>query len=168
MNPSTRSMNTGWSPERKLWDELRNAGKELSWRKIEFDPNQSHLLPESVRGVYLICASPPKDAINALNAYTILYTDQVKGRRRSLRNRFLEHISHPKPKLKLFVDCYYPDVHSWFAVAHESSRIDALEILLIGIFNLPCNSISAPETKVTLARIGAGRSIGASGRIRST
>lgn len=168
MNPSTRSLNTGWSPERRLWDELRNVGKELSRRKIELDPNQSHLLPESARGVYLICASPPKNAINALGAYAILYAGQVKSRCRSLRSRFLEHISHPKPKLRLFVDRNYPDVHSWFAVAHELSRIDALEILLVEIFNPPCNSISAPGTKITLARIGAGRSIGVSGRIRST
>lgn len=168
MNPSTRSLNTGWSPERKLWDELRNAGRELSWKKIEFDPNKSHLLPENARGVYLICASPPKDAINALGAYTILYAGQVKSERRSLRNRFLEHIRHPRPKLKLFVDCYYPDVHFWFAIAHEPSTIDSLEILLIGIFNPPCNSISAPGTKSTLACLGAGRSIGASERIRST
>ena len=168
MSPSARSLTTGWSPERRLWDKLKDLGKELSWKKVEFDPNKSHLLPEDDRGVYLICAAPPVDTINVLNAYTILYAGQVKSERRSLRHRFLEHIRHPRPKLKLFVDCYYPDVHFWFAVSHEPSKIDTLEVLLIEIFNPPCNSISAPGTKVTLARIGAGRSIGASSRNRST
>ena len=167
MNPSTRSLTTGWSPERGLWDKLKETGEDLSWKKVEYDPNKSHLLPGDDRGVYLICAAPPANTINALNAYTILYAGQVKGERRSLRHRFLEHIRHPKPKLKLFVDCYYPDVHFWFAVAHEPSKIDALEILLIEIFNPPCNSISAPGTKITLARLGAGRLIDASSQTRA-
>lgn len=155
---------SGWSPNRKLWDELGALSKDLSWKKVEFDRNRSHLVSNNDRGVYLICASPPIETISVINAYTILYAGQVKSRNRSLRTRFLEHIRNPNPQLKLFLDCYYPIIHFWFATVQDQSRIDELEVLLVETFNPPCNSISAPGTKALLARLGTGRTIRASSK----
>ena len=150
---------SGWSHERKLWDELNTLNRGLVWRKVEFDQNRSHLVSDNDRGVYLICASPPAETINVINAYTILYAGQVKSRNRSLRTRFLEHIRNPSLHLKLFLDCYYPAVHFWFAAVRDESKIDDLEVLLVEAFNPPCNRISAPGTQVLLARLGTGRTI---------
>ena len=150
---------SGWSPDRKLWDELGTLSKDLSWKKVEFDRNRSHLVSNNDRGVYLICASPPIETISVINAYTILYAGQVKSRNRSLRMRFLEHIRTPSPQLKLFLDCYYPAVHFWFASVQDESKIDDLEVLLVEAFNPPCNKIRAPGTQILLARLGTGRTI---------
>ena len=158
----------GWSPEKKLWDELEYLGEDLSWKKVELDQNRAHLVSKNDRGVYLICASPPVKTIDAINAYTILYAGQVKSRNRSLQNRFLEHIRRPSPQLKLFLDCYYPAVHFWFAIVQDPSKIDALETLLIETFNPPCNDIRAPGTQVLLAGIGVGRIIGTGRKHRTT
>ena len=154
-----QSLAPGWSPERNLWDELERLSRDLSWKKVEFDRNRAHLISMNERGVYLICAAPPVETIKTVNAYTVLYAGQVKSRNRSLRTRFLEHIRTPSPQLKLFLDCYYPAVHFWFAAVRDQSKIDALEALLVETFNPPCNRIRAPGTHVLLARLGAGRTI---------
>lgn len=143
---------------------LEHLSKGLSWKKVDLDKNRAHLVSKNDQGVYLICASPPVKTINVISAYTILYAGQVKSHGRSLQDRFLEHIDNPNPQLKLFLNCYYPTIHFWFAVVQDQSKIDELEILLIEIFNPPCNSIKAPGTQVLLARLGAGRTIRASSR----
>lgn len=163
-----RSLTPGWSPERRLWNELENLSGTLFWKKVELDRNRAHLVSESDQGVYLICASPPVQTINAINAYTILYAGQVKSRNRSLRTRFLEHIRNPSPQLKLFLDCYYPSVHFWFTAVRDQSTIDGLEALLVETFNPPCNSIRAPGTQTLLARLGIGRIIRDSRKNRPT
>ena len=167
MNPPPRSSATGWSPNRRLWDELQNLGEGLSWRKVAFELSREHLLPGD-HGVYLICAAPPTKTIDIVKAYTILYAGRVTGSRRGLRDRFIDHIKNPSAKLKIFLDCYYPTVHFWFAAIKDLSRIDDLEILLIETFRPPCNSIRAPGTKALLARLGTGRTIGISSRRQST
>ena len=163
-----RPSTPGWSPERKLWDELERLSEDLSWKKVELDQKRAHLVSKNDRGVYLICASPPIKTISAINAYTILYAGQVKSYNRSLQNRFLEHIRYPSPQLKLFLNCYYPTVHFWFAVVQDQSKINELEALLIETFNPPCNDIKAPGTQILLARIGVGRIIGAGRKHRTT
>ena len=159
MSPA-RSSNTGWSSERKLWTELEQLSNGLLWKKVIFEPDREHLLPDSDRGVYLICATPPIESLSVVSAYTILYAGRVKSSHRSLRDRFLEHIRRPSAKLKIFVDCYYPTLHFWYATEERQSRIDALEILLIETFRPPCNSIRAPGTRAFLARLGSGQIIG--------
>lgn len=152
-----QSLAHGWSPERKLWDELGRLSTDLSWKRVAFDPNRASRISMNQRGVYLICASPPVEAIEAINAYTVLYTGQVKSLTHGLRARFLEHIRTPSPQLKLFLECYYPAVHFWFTAVDDRSKIDDLEALLRETFNPPCNAIRAPGTQVLLARLGIGR-----------
>ena len=162
-----RFSNTGWSPERSLWSALEALGKDLSWRRVALEPDRGHLLPDSKRGVYLIGAAPPAPSLKAVSVYTVLYVGQVKSPRRSLRDRFLEHVRHPAAKLKVFLDCYYPTVHFWYAVINDASKIDTLELLLMEIFRPPCNSIRAPGTQAFLAGIGKGRTIATNRRPRS-
>ena len=150
-----------------MWNELEALGRDLSWRKVTLEPDRGHLLPNGKRGVYLIGASPPARSLNVINAYTVLYVGQVKSPRRSLRDRFLEHVRRPATKLKVFLDCYYPAVHFWYAVLNDASRIDTLETLLMETFRPPCNSIRAPGAQAFLARIGKGRAITTSKRPRS-
>ena len=157
-------LTVGWSPDRKLWEALDRAGEGLSWRKVDFYRDKAHLVSREGRGVYLICAAPPVRAIDRINPYTVLYAGQVKGRHRTLRDRFLEHVRNPSPQLKLFVDCYFPAVHFCFATVDDPSRIDELEVLLLELFNPPCNRISAPGTQIILARIGVGQFIGRIGK----
>ena len=160
MDGSTKSRtnDTGWSPEKELWAELERLSADQSWTKVTLDRNRSHLVSDSDPGVYLIGAAPPPRILEKVRVYAILYAGQVKTR--NLRTRFLEHIRRPNPKLKLFLDCFYPNIHFWFTTASDPSRIDALESLLIQTFNPPCNSIKAPGTRVLLARLGSARIIG--------
>ena len=155
------SLTIGWSPVKKLWHELTHISGEIRWNRVDLDTNRSHQVPHQDIGVYLICAHPPSEAVKDLNAYTVLYAGQVNSRNRGLRTRFLEHIRHPSPKLRMYVDCYYPSLHFWFAVIREPSEIDALESLLIATFNPPCNSIRAPGSPALLARLGTPTLIGA-------
>ena len=163
-----RSSNTGWSPERRLWNELEQLSTGLAWKKVVFEPERGHLLPDRDRGVYLICAAPPARSLSVVEAYTILYVGQVKGSHRSLRDRFLEHVRRPSAKLRVFLDCYYPTVHFWYATINNPSRIDTLEILLIETFRPPCNSIRAPGTHTFLANLGEGQIIGTTRKSLST
>ena len=160
---SPRSSNTGWSPERSLWDELESLGRDLSWKKVALEQNRGHLLPDGQRGGYLIGASPPAPSLNAVNAYTILHAGQVKSPRRGLRGRLLEHVRRPTAKLEVFVECHYPMVHFWHAIMNNASRIGTLKILLMETFRPLCNSIRAPGTQASLADIGKGGTI-ATGR----
>lgn len=156
----------GWSSEQRLWNELRTLVRDLTWTRVAFDLNCADLLPERRNGIYLICAAPPRDAVTAVGAYTVLYVGKVTRRR--LRARFRDHVGKPNPKLEQFVDCYYPDIHFWFSVLSDVSRIDTLESLLRETFNPPCNSISPPGTRVLLARIGIGVPITAGRHERQT
>ena len=165
MGPARHEI-SGWSPDRTLWTTLEGLGRALSWRRVDLDPSRSHLVSAS-DGVYLIAARPPSRAMAEIGFYTVLYAGQVKSMQsisRNLRVRFCEHISRPNPKLRLFIDCFYPAVHFWFAVTHDRSLIDQLETLLIRTFNPPCNTIDAPGAKVLLARIAAGQPIRAGRR----
>ena len=164
MTPSMRTSAIGWSPEKELWDELEKVGGDLSWRRVDFDSNQSDQLPRNDRGVYLICAAPPGSTISIINAYTILYAGRVKSDRRGFRSRFREHLNNPSRNLQLFRSCYYHDIHFWFAATDDESQIDKLEILLIEAFNPPCNSIRAPGTRPMLARLGTGKAIRANNK----
>ena len=159
MNPSTRTSSIGWSSDRRVWDELEKVGKGLSWKKIDFDRKQSELLPGDGRGVYLICGKPPGNVIRIIEAYTILYAGQVKSAHRSLRTRFLEHLRKPNPKLRLFLECCYPNIDFWFTVTNDETQINEMEVLLQETFNPPCNSIRAPGTQPLLARLGPGRAL---------
>ena len=154
---------SGWSPERNLWTTLQGLGGHLSWTRVDLDPNRSHLVSAS-DGVYLIAACPPSSAMSAIGLYTVLYAGQVNSVHtpsRNLRVRFREHIKKPNPKLRMFIDCYFPAVHFWFAALYDKSLIDQMEGLLIRTFNPPCNTIDAPGAKVLLARIAAGKRISA-------
>ena len=128
-----RSETSGWSPDRVLWTTLERLGRNLSWRRVDLDPNRDHLVSAS-DGVYLIAACPPSPAISELGLYTVLYAGQVNSIQsigRNLRVRFREHIKRPNPKLRLFINSYYPAVHFWFAVTHDRSLIDQMETLLV-------------------------------------
>ena len=159
MSPS-RFKSVGWSPEKKLWNELVSVSGDIQWKRVDLNSSRSHRIPKQDTGVYLICAHPPSEAVKGLNAYTVLYGGQVKSPNRGLRARFLEHIRRPSAKLRLYLDCYYPAVHFWFALLREPSEINALESLLIEVFNPPCNSIQAPGSSTLLARLGTPRPIG--------
>ena len=150
---------SGWSIDRGLWTTLDGLASDLTWRRVDLDRSRSHLVSACDGGVYLIAGCPPCCALTEIGLYTVLYAGQVKSVRRNLRDRFLEHIKRPNPKLRCFIDCYYPAVHFWFAVTQNPSLIDNLETLLIRTFNPPCNSINAPGAHVLLARIGAGNPI---------
>ena len=157
----SRTRNTvGWSPEKELWKELVRVSGDLAWKRVNLDSSHSHRIPKQDTGVYLICAPPPSEAVKMLNAYTVLYAGQVKSQSRGLQTRFLEHIRTPTAKLRLFMDCYYPRLHFWFALVHDPSQIDSLESLLIETFNPPCNTIGAPGSSLLLARLGTPRLIG--------
>lgn len=150
----------GWTPSRELWSELSTVAQGLIWRRVDMNLNRADGVPKEKTGVYLICAGPPGETFSQLSPYTVLYAGQVKSRSRGLRTRFREHIRHPQPKLRLYMACYQPRVDFWYAMASEPERIDALEILLIDIFNPPCNNISAPGAAALRARLGTARPIG--------
>lgn len=146
----------GWSDQKQVWEELKSLGADLSWTKVPFDPHVSHHVPAHRSGVYLVCARPPAEPLAALNAYTVLYAGQVKQSAHGLRARFQEHLKRPAVALRGFKECYYPDVHFWFAPVDGRRLIDDLEGLLIAAFNPPCNKVGAPGSRTLLARIGAG------------
>ena len=156
---SDQILTAGWSPSKELWEKVTFVGENLSWRRVDMDLNQLHRVPKDRPGVYLRAAPPPTEAMKVLNLYTVLYAGQVKSPHRGLRTRFREHIRQPSPKLKLFVDCYYPTLHFWFSVLQDSSKIDDMEVLLIEAFDPPCNSVKAPKTETILARLGIGKPI---------
>ena len=160
VNMSRRRNTVGWSPEKELWEELVHVSGDLAWKRVNLDSSHSHRIPKQVTGVYLICAPPPFEAVKMLNAYTMLYAGQVKSQSRGLQTRFLEHIRTPTAKLRLFMDCYYPRLHFWFALVHDPPQIDSLESLLIETFNPPCNTIGAPGSSTLIARLGTPRPLG--------
>ena len=149
-----RLKSVGWSPERELWNELVSVTREFRWKKVGLELSSSHRIPKHDTGVYLICARPPSVAVEAINAYTVLYAGQVKSRNRGLHARFLEHIRRPSAKLRQYLHCYYPAVDFWFTIVNEPTEIDLLETLLIETFNPPCNTIGAPGSLTLLARFG--------------
>lgn len=155
----SQSNAVGWSPEKEFWDALVVASGDIHWRRVDLDLNRSDRVPRQGTGVYLICAHPASKAVESINAYTVLYAGQVKSRLRGLRTRFREHIRSPDAKLKLYLDCFYPSVHFWFALVNEPMEIDLLESLLIEVFNPPCNNIRAPRSSTFLARFGTPRQI---------
>lgn len=150
----------GWSTNPRLWKELDNLGKNLSWKNVNLDLSKKHLLPGNYRGVYLICAFSPSKTLDLIKAYTILYAGKVTSSNRGLRNRFIEHINHPNSILKEFLHCYYPKIDFWYAIINEQSQIDEMEAILIETFKPPCNKIRAPGTQILLARLGPGKVIG--------
>ena len=158
MNHSQQK-SVGWSSERDLWNELVRVTGDLKWKKVGLDAGSSHRIPKDGTGVYLICASPPLEAVNAIGAYTVLYAGQVNSRNRGLHTRFLEHIRRPSQRLRTYLNCFYPTVDFWFAIVHEPAEINLLETLLIKTFNPPCNPIGAPGSQTLLARFGTPRRI---------
>ncbi len=152
---------TGWSDERRVWDAFKYFGADLSWQKVPFDPHVLHRVPAHASGVYLVCARPPAEPLAPLNAYTVLYAGQVKQSAHGLRARFREHLKRPADALRGFKECYYPDVHFWFAPVDGRRLIDDLEGLLIEAFNPPCNKVGAPGSRTLLGRLGAGVPLGA-------
>lgn len=150
------SRTIGWSCQLDLWRELQQVGKNRSWRSVELDSERSHLIPLAT-GVYLICARPPIEAVKRIGTYAVIYAGQVKSPERGLRTRFLEHIHRPNPKLRMYMDCFYPNVQFWFTLASDQSGIDELEGLLIDTFNPPCNSIRAPGSSAIKGRLGTPR-----------
>ena len=158
----THPLAGGWSPERALWLELERVSGTYSWRCVNLDSTRAHQIPKE-SGVYLICASPPGSLATEISAYTVLYAGQVNSSKRGLRTRFLDHIQRPDPKLRLFLECFFPSVHFWFTLENEPSRINELESILIGTFNPPCNKIGAPGSSILIGRLGIPRRIGPSG-----
>lgn len=150
----------GWSPSRELWSELSVVAHGLDWRRVDMNLNRADGVPREETGVYLICAGPPGGIFSQLAPYTVLYAGQVKSQSRGFRTRFREHIRHPRPNLRLYMSCYQPRVDFWYAMASDPERIDALEILLIDIFNPPCNNISAPGAAALRVRLGTTRPLG--------
>ena len=149
----------GWSPNEKFWVELTSIDENLTWKCVNLDKTRKHLVPGDT-GVYLMCAHPPRNVMKALQLYTVIYAGQAK--KRGLQTRFLEHINvnQPNSKLRMFLKCYYATVDFWFALVHEQTEIDRLEVLLIETFNPPCNTIGAPGSRPLIARLGNERPIG--------
>ena len=145
----------GWSPEKIIWEKLSSISNNLSWKCVNLDKTRKHLVPGNDAGVYLMCAPPPTNTLDDLHLYTVLYAGQVK--KRGLQTRFIEHISKPNAKLRMFLDCYYPRVDFWFAIVHEHTEIDELETFLIDTFDPPCNNIGAPGSRTILARLGEAK-----------
>ena len=143
-----------WSPEKDLWQQVLDLGGDLQWKRVRFDINREVLIPLQSTGVYLICVHPPRNAFKEIKPCTIIYAGQVKSATRGIRTRFLDHINNPQPRLKPFLDCFYPKVDFWFAITLGSERIDTLETVLIDAFNPPCNAKSAPHAQKVRARLG--------------
>ena len=150
-----------WSPNREFWAELRVVAQGLRWRRVNMNLNRVDGVPKDDTGVYLICVGPPQAFLRPLCPYTVIYAGQVKSRSRGLRTRFREHIQHPRPRLRLYMSCYQPEVDFWYAMTSDAARIDALEILLIDLFNPPCNNISAPGAATLRGCLGVATPIGA-------
>lgn len=144
---------SGWAAEKNFWRELEKSSDKLTWKRVPLDLSRQHLVSKST-GVYLICAPPPDGIVSDLRLYTVLYAGQVHSKKHGLRARFREHVKKPSPKLRVFNDCYYPNVDFWFTRVSDQKQIGKIEALLIEIFNPPCNSIRAPRTQPLIARLG--------------
>lgn len=147
----------GWSPDIKLWKALERTAENLIWGScIALDPNARHRIP-IYSGVYVISAEPPFKSKVAFKPSAVLYAGQSKT---DLRSRFITHCKDPSPSLKQFIQCFYPNVHFWYARIDEKSQIDKIEALLIETFNPPCNSIRAPGASTIIANIGTSIVLG--------
>lgn len=122
--------------------------------------NRTDGVPKRVTGVYLIRAGTPGGIFSQLAPYTGLYAGQVKSPPRDVRTRFREHTRCPQPKLHVYMSSYRPRFDSWYAMASNPDRIDALEVLLIGIVNPPCNNISVLGAAALRTRLEKPRPIG--------
>jgi len=151
---------TGWSCEKSLWDRLESLGKDLSWRKVKFYPDNISKVPAKKRGVYLICAYPPVNLLKNIGAYTILYAGQVKSHHRGFQNRFSEHIKGRGTLISSFNKCYYPNLDFWFSCISEDSLIDEIESLIIDVFRPPCNKIRGHSSQYIPALLKNSRRIG--------
>lgn len=150
---SSRHSYVGWSPEKKLWEQLDRIGKNLQWRRVSLDSNYLSRVPRS-SGVYVICTSPPFESVKAIGAHSVVYAGQVKSTNRGLQTRFREHIMNPSAHLKLYLDCFFPSIYFLFASVTDTDLIDKIEGFLIEAFNPPCNKIGAPGSSTLLARLG--------------
>lgn len=146
----------GWSTHRPLWNSLARLTDGLKWNLVRFTLDDAILVPRNRPGVYLICADAPASVLSKVPVCTILYVGSVTSRQRSLRQRFTEHLQHPKELLAKYRQCHYRTMRFVFAATHEVERIRDLEALLRTAFNPPCNSIKPPGTDFLLARIDEG------------
>lgn len=162
MNPHY-SIPRSWSPAKELWSELNRISGDITWSRVKFDENSSHVIPVKSKGVYLICADTPRDVLQTIGLKTVLYAGKSET---CLKSRFLYHIRSPNWKLKVYLESFIPDTFFYYSKVNDTSRIGELENLLIQTFNPPCNSISGPGTSFLLARIGPPRAIGASLHVR--
>lgn len=131
-----------------------------NWQRVTLNLNRADGVPKGETGVYLICAGPPGGIFSQLAPYTGLYAGQVKSPSRDVRTRFREHIQYPRPKLHVYMSSYRLRFGFWYAMASDPVRIDALQVLLFGIVNPPCNNISALGAVALRARVGTPRPIG--------
>lgn len=142
----------GWSPDKNLWENLKDVADSLEWRKVRFLRKNEVRVPKQ-SGVYFISIASKLKISSTIN--TVIYVGQSKS---SIRSRFKDHIA--SNKLRPYLDCFYPDSQFWFAYINDEEKINEMEVLLINAFNPPCNSIQAPGTKPILARLGKSKIIG--------
>lgn len=152
----------GWSTHRTLWQCLVRLTNGLKWKIVRFARDDSVHVPRNHRGVYLICVDAPEFALSDVPVRTILYVGSVTSPQRSLRQRFTEHLQHPKELLDQYRQCHYRTMRFAFVAIHEVELIRELEALLRTTFNPPCNTIAPPGTDFLLARIEEGTPIGVS------
>ena len=144
-----------WSPEKGIWEELKQLCKEATWACVPLDKRRKDSIPSDT-GVYLMCVRPPVPELKAIKLYTVIYTGKTEER--GLRTRFLEHAKNPTDRLRAFIKCYDNKVDFWYFVT-DKENIGQMEKWLYEAFRPPCNVISPPSSPAIKARLGQFRTI---------
>jgi hypothetical protein len=149
-----------WALKSEPWTVLSSllADPSLSWSHAPFTAGVAAGIPERP-GIYALCARPVATlGEGAPQLRTLLYVGKAE---RSIRSRFLYHLSHSaKPKVKAARQVYGSALEfHWTVVGPE--RCLELEPCFYDAFGPPCNEISPPRPfRGTLGeprRVGASR-----------
>lgn len=117
-----------------------------NWKQVNLESLYQDTVPES-SGVYIICASPPNSEPPVFSRlYEVIYAGQEGV---SLRRRFLEHCSRPKPEIQSAVDCLKHPLEYWFTQVGRED-LDTLESVLIDCFGPPANKVRKLVIKARL------------------
>ena len=152
------TIDRGWTANRELWGDVEAEVGQLRWRRVPFAATSSFAVPVKA-GVYMICASPPVEGLEAdeqrsPHLYTALYVGKGK-----LRARFARHTgARPKEAIRRYTRTFSGHLDFWYAPIETPTRVDAAEAALIHALRPPCND-QFPRLRM---RLGAAVAIGQS------
>jgi hypothetical protein len=112
-------MRHGWSLNENDWNKLQSLPITGKWKRVPFNKNEAMRVAET-SGVYMITARVPGSTTwpspTADNPIKSLLAPVYIGMdRKSMRRRFMEHLTQPSVRMILLKHCYASsDMEYWY------------------------------------------------------